>query len=97
MMDCSPLLLLVSLVFCARAFPMPVRRCLILSASELLKYLETRNQAAMATSQITIATVTNPMTSDLHHFVEQIRPQANAGAQQLFVEFRADAGGRETA
>ena len=81
----------------ARALPMPVRRCLILSASELLKYLETRYQAAMATSQTTIARGRNPMTSDLHYFVEQIRPQPDAGAQQLFVEFRTDTGGRETA
>src|SRR6185503_20313776 len=93
MMDCPSSLDSFALF---RALPRPVRRCLILSASELLKYLETRYQAASATSQTTIARGRNPMLN-LHHFVEKIWAQAYAGAQQLLVEFRPDPGGGETA
>src|SRR4051812_19045075 len=93
MMDCSPSLISLA-VF--RTLPRPVSRCLILSASELLKYFEMRIHAAIAASQTIIARVKNPMRSNLHYFVEQIRPQTNAGAQQFFVEFGADTGGSET-
>src|SRR4249919_1410033 len=95
MTDCSPSL--PSFVFWARALPPPIRRCLILSASELLKYLEIRYQADIAASQTTIARGRNPITLNLHHLVEQIRPQADTGAQQFFVELRPDDRGCEAA
>src|SRR5579863_8530543 len=92
MTDCcsfdSPLVLAFAL------FDGPVKRCLILSTSALLKYLETANQATMAAAQTRTATARIPI-SDLHHFIEQIRAQTNTGAQELFVKFRTDAGGGE--
>src|SRR5579862_7133489 len=76
------------------ALLVPVRRSLMRCMSEDLTYFDTRNHTTMKMIQMIAPPIRKPM-SDLHHFVEQIRTQPDARAQQLFVEFRPDAGGRE--
>src|SRR5579862_5621481 len=77
-------------------FAGPVRRCLILSTSALLKYFETKYHPPMAARKTTTKGIRIASTSHLHHFVEQIGTQANARAQQLFVELGTNTGRRKT-
>src|SRR5713226_9704349 len=91
---CSPA---ATLVFFLAFLGAPTRRFLRRSNSLDLAYFDEKYHATIATHQIRKVTTTNTIASHLHDFVEQIRAQPDARAQQLFVELGTDSGGGETA
>src|SRR5579884_4121067 len=74
----------------------PYRRSRTFCTSADLTYRDTTNQTPMVMAQIR-KIAPRKFISDLHYFVEEIRTEADAGAQKLFVELGTDAGGRKPA
>src|SRR5580698_977273 len=72
----------------------PINRLLSLSRSEWRNAFEQIHQMTRMQAQIAMP-ISKIMPSNLHHLVEQVGAQPDAGGQQLFVELGADAGGGE--
>src|SRR5687767_9796689 len=77
-------------------FSFPTSRLLIFSASDDRNQRENKKNAPSETNQKTNSIAMKVPTSDLHHFIEQIRPEAYTCRQEFLVKFGADSGCGET-